>query len=61
MWGDFTWLPFAQARTLAALARRGLTDRRLPRKLTERGSALVRWRRSPEGAAWVQEWTGQHQ
>ena len=59
--GDFVWVPLAQARTLAALARRGLTERRLPRKLTERGAALVRWRSRPDGEAWVQAWTGQHQ
>lgn len=58
---DYTRLPLAQARTLEALARRGITDRRSPRNLTERGAALVRWRHSPEGEEWVQEWTGQHQ
>ena len=52
---------FIQPRTLAALARRGLTRHDIRRRLTERGEALARWRHSPEGQEWVQEWTGQHQ
>jgi hypothetical protein len=50
---DLRWLPIAPSRTLSALARRGITERQLTRKLTERGQALLRWRMSPDAAAWL--------
>ena len=58
---DYYWLPLAQARTLHALARRGITHRGSPRRCTERGMALIRWRGSEHGKAWVTAWAAERQ
>ena len=58
---DWTLLPLAQPRTLTALARRGITTYAWNRRLTDRGIALLRWRRSPAGEAWVTAWAAEHQ
>jgi hypothetical protein len=59
---DYVFLPmFNRAPSLVALARRGITEHATPRLLTARGVALLRWRVSPAGDAWVTAWTEQHQ